>query len=117
MSAEDAGQAERSSGAGWRYLVGMQIAVLAIIAVIDYLMGDAAQVLNGYEILRRTFAQPFNIGLPVASESYILLQEETAPFSLLWAWLLYVLWACVFAGPLFLLIKWLRSRSPEERNA
>jgi len=31
---------------------------MAIIAIVDYLMGEAAQTLNGYQILRRTFSEP-----------------------------------------------------------
>jgi len=92
----------------WWLLLWLEILALAIIAVVDYRMGEAAQTLNGYEILRRSFALPFGIPLPVVTENYILLQDAVAPFSLLWAWLLYLLWAFVFALPIFLLVKWLR---------
>jgi hypothetical protein len=33
---------------------------MAIITIVDYLMGEAAQTLNGYEILRRTFWEPIS---------------------------------------------------------
>jgi hypothetical protein len=94
----------------WRLLLWLQLIAMAIIAIVDYLMGEVAQTLNGYEILRRTFAEPIGISLPKVTDSYILLQDRVEPFALAWAWLLYLLWAFVFAVPGFLVLKWLRPR-------
>lgn len=78
---------------------------MAIIAIVDYLMREAAQTLNAYEILRRTFLEPIGIDLPKVTDKFVFLQEQVQPFALAWAWLLYVLWALVFALPGFLLVK------------
>lgn len=102
---------KKGAATSWRLLLWVQFLVLAVIAVVDYVMGEAAQTLNGYEILRRSVALPLGIPLPVVSERYILLQDAVAPFALAWAWLLYLLWALVFALPIFLLVRWLRMRS------
>jgi hypothetical protein len=58
----------------WRLLLWLQLIAMAIIAIVDYLMGEVAQTLNGYEILRRTFAEPIGISLhKVAVPGYLLL--------------------------------------------
>lgn len=94
----------------WWLLLWLELIAMVVIAIVDFLMGDAAQTLNGYEILRRTFAEPIGLPLPKVTDRYILLQDRVEPFALAWAWLLYLLWALVFAVPLFLLLKWLWSR-------
>jgi hypothetical protein len=79
--------------------------VLFIIAIIDYGLGAEAQMLNGYEILRRTFAVPLGINLSEVTSRYIFLQNEVGPFALVWAWALYILWGLVFAISIYLLAR------------
>ncbi len=94
----------------WWWLLWLEFVAMAIIALVDYQLGEAAQMLNGYEILRRIFIEPIGISLPEVTDTYIFLQEEVGSFALAWACLLYVLWALVFALPGFLLMRWLWPR-------
>ena len=85
----------------WLRLSGIEFLVLIAITTIDYFLGSEAQTLNGYEIIRRTFAMPFGVNLPEVSNTYILFQDETGQFALVWAWALYILWGLVFAFPIY----------------
>lgn len=89
----------------WLRLSGIELFVLIIIAIVDYFLGAEAQTLNGYEILRRTFAVPLGVNLPEVSSTYIFLQNEAGQFVLLWAWALYILWGLAFAIPIYLAVR------------
>jgi len=88
-------------------LLWIELFAMAVIAFVDYLMGEAAQTLNGYEVLRRTFSEPLGIALPKVTDRFILLQDRVGPFALAWAWALYLLWALL---PVLFLLRWLRVR-------
>lgn len=85
----------------------LEILAMAFIATADYHLGHDAQLLNGYEIIRRTFLEPLGIHLPVVSDVYVIGQSAAGQLALAWAWLLYLLWALVFAFPTFMLFIWL----------
>ena len=95
----------RSAGWSWKLSAIYFAAALAIIAVADYAMGDRAQGLNGYEILRRTFAAPLGIDLPVRSERFVIRQEAFGGLALAWGWLLSLLWAAVLTRFLYILTR------------
>ena len=84
----------------------MEFLAMTIIAIVDSLMAETAQALNGYEILRRTFSEPVGIALLKATDRFILLQDEFA----VRAWALYALWALVFALPVSFLLRLLWGR-------
>jgi len=63
-------------------LLWLELAAMAIIAIVDYLMGEAAQALNTYKILRRTFIAPIGIHLPKVTDKFVFLQDQVQPFAL-----------------------------------
>jgi hypothetical protein len=76
-----------------------------LIAAIDYLMGEAASTLNGYEIIRRSLPAGISEYLPSVTPVYIIGQEFMGDWSLPWAWLLFMLWASLWSVVLCLVIR------------
>ncbi len=60
---------------------------MLLIAIIDYRLGATAQHINGYEILRRSFA----ISWPEVTERYIVGQEYFGRAALPWSWFVWAL--------------------------
>ena len=87
----------------WLYPVTM-----FIIALIDYLMGEAASTLNGYEIIRLSLPVDQADVLPSVTHSFIIGQEQMGDWALAWAWLLFLLWTALWSMLLCLLIRSMR---------
>jgi hypothetical protein len=85
----------------WKLAIAYLAAALLVIGIVDYIMGERAQALNGYEIFRRTFIEPLGVDAPVRSDLFIIKQESFGSFALVWAWFLYLLWASILARFLY----------------
>jgi hypothetical protein len=85
----------------WKLAIVYLAVALVVIGIVDYIMGERAQALNGYEIFRRTFLTPIGVDAPVRSDLFIIKQENFGSFALVWAWFLYLLWASILARFLY----------------
>lgn len=75
--------------------------MMLVIAIIDYWLGATAEHINGYEILRRSFAP----SLPEVSERYIFGQDFFGRGALAWSWLVWTLEATLAIGVLSGLVR------------